>query len=105
MINKDHPGYFFKNLEEGQDIPIDGVPQYMKRCWEQICEDKSVNMPVQRILVAKFRCEEIKNEIFESVEEQLDAVKEGARTSTQINKKMGGQFDNIMKTTIGYYTR
>jgi hypothetical protein len=50
--------YVFKP-EYHRGVPIDGWPIYSEKIWEQIEDNKDLDLPTQQILVARFRCEEI----------------------------------------------
>ncbi|EGV64587.1 Dynamin-like GTPase that mediates homotypic ER fusion [Yamadazyma tenuis] len=47
------------------DLPIDGWTMYASNCWEQIDSNKDLDLPTQQILVAKFKCDEIVNNLYE----------------------------------------
>lgn len=40
-------------------IPIDGLPHYLESVWEQIVQNKDLDLPTQQELLAQFRCDEI----------------------------------------------
>ncbi|CAI5757497.1 unnamed protein product [Candida verbasci] len=46
-------------LEYHHNIPIDGWTLYAEKCWEQIENNKDLDLPTQQILVAQFKCDEI----------------------------------------------
>ncbi|KAI5954670.1 SEY1 [Candida jiufengensis] len=45
--------------EYHHNIPIDGWTLYAEKCWEQIENNKDLDLPTQQILVAQFKCDEI----------------------------------------------
>lgn len=47
------------------NIPIDGWTMYAENCWDQINNNKDLDLPTQQILVAKFKCDEILTGVFE----------------------------------------
>ena len=47
------------------DIPIDGWTMYAENCWKQIDSNKDLDLPTQQVLVAKFKCDEILNSLYE----------------------------------------
>ena len=50
---------------------MDGVPIFIERSWEIIRNQKELNLPDQRDMVANYRCNEIKEESFKKVEPKL----------------------------------
>ncbi|EGW32675.1 uncharacterized protein SPAPADRAFT_72037 [Spathaspora passalidarum NRRL Y-27907] len=49
--------------EYHHNIPIDGWTMYAENCWERIENNKDLDLPMEQILVAKFRCDEIIKEV------------------------------------------
>lgn len=47
------------------DIPIDGWTMYAENCWKQIDSNKDLDLPTQQVLVAKFKCDEILNSLYD----------------------------------------
>ena len=43
-------------------MPIDGLPIYIEKSWEMIRDQKELNLPDQREMVANYRCQEFKTE-------------------------------------------
>lgn len=59
---------YFKSKYHKQ-VPFDGWTVYSENIWDQIVQNKELDLPTQQILVSRFRCDEIVNgsyEIFES---------------------------------------
>jgi protein SEY1 len=49
-----------------KNVPIDGIPHYISQAWQSIREQKELNIPDQRAMVANFRCNELKDEAIAS---------------------------------------
>lgn len=66
-------------------IPADGFSHYAEGVWDQIVNNKDLDLPTQQELLAQFRCEEIMREVMVAFDvgivpfetQQLDAVKIG----------------------------
>ena len=54
-----------------QNVPIDGLPRFIESIWTCIRERKELNLPGEKQMVATYRCNEIKQEAIEKVEEEL----------------------------------
>ena len=62
-LEKDDENYFFANLSSIKNVPADGLKQYVNQIWKDILNDKDLNIPSQREMLANYRCTEIKNKI------------------------------------------
>lgn len=58
-----------------KNIPMDGLAVYVAQTWEQIRNNKELNLPNQREMVANFRCSELKDEALENVKDIVDQLK------------------------------
>lgn len=58
FIDRSDPQYVFQT-EYHKRIPIDGLPHYLESVWEQILQNKDLDLPTQQELLAQFRCDEI----------------------------------------------
>lgn len=64
VVDHSNTDYIFKP-EYHHNIPIDGWTMYAANCWDQIDNNKDLDLPTQQILVAKFKCDEIANNVYE----------------------------------------
>ena len=56
----------FANYKYHRQIPIDAWSMYSEKVWDQIEDNKDLDLPTQQILVSKFKCNEILNSIFDN---------------------------------------
>ncbi|KAL9099385.1 MAG: hypothetical protein Q9187_009504, partial [Circinaria calcarea] len=65
-------------------IPADGFALYAKGVWEQIVNNKDLDLPTQQELLAQFRCDEISREVLVAFDEAISPFEskqaEGVRT-------------------------
>lgn len=52
-------------------IPADGLTHYAESIWEQIVDNKDLDLPTQQELLAQFRCDEIMREVMVAFDEQI----------------------------------
>jgi len=52
----------FLDQADQKNVPIDGLHVYISKSWESIKEQKELNLPDQREMVANYRCIELKEE-------------------------------------------
>ncbi|ORY18024.1 RHD3/Sey1 [Clohesyomyces aquaticus] len=67
-------------------IPADGFPVYAQGVWDQIVDNKDLDLPTQQELLAQFRCDEISREVLVAFDEKItpleDKQAEDARLGT-----------------------
>ena len=52
-------------------IPADGFSIYAQQVWDQIVNNKDLDLPTQQELMAQFRCDEISREVLEGFDETI----------------------------------
>ncbi|KAF2462362.1 GTP-binding protein Sey1 [Lineolata rhizophorae] len=57
-------------------IPADGFPHYAEGIWDQIVNNKDLDLPTQQELLAQFRCDEISREVMVSFDEAITPQEE-----------------------------
>lgn len=63
-VSENNDNYLFKP-EYHHMLPLDGWSMYSESCWDQIENNKDLDLPTQQILVARFKTDEIMNETLE----------------------------------------
>ena len=75
-LEKDNEKYFFANLSSIKNVPADGLKQYVNQIWKDILNDKDLDIPNQREMLANYRCTEIKNKILLAHDKEIkDLIK------------------------------
>lgn len=57
----------FNHNSYHKQIPVDAWALYSEKVWDQIENNKDLDLPTQQILVSKFKCNEILNNIYDDV--------------------------------------
>lgn len=105
FVDKSDSGFLFKPFYH-HDIPIEGWTMYAQSCWDQIDNNKDLDLPTQQILVAKFKCDEIATQCLEDFEEKFQAFEADARETVDngtsvnyedIGKVMGDINEDILE--------
>ena len=65
-------------------IPVDGIPHYAKQCWEQIIQNKDLDLPTQQVLLAQYRCDEIASAALEQFDIIIKPLERQVRSDTII---------------------
>ena len=66
--------YLFDHVKYDNNVPIDGFAKYTWDMWGIIINNKDVNIPGQKEMLAQFRCNEIKNESLNLVENKINEL-------------------------------
>lgn len=80
--------------EYHHNIPIEGWTMYAESCWEQINTNKDLDLPTQQILVAKFKCDEILQAVFEEFLEKYESIFASGVLMVEIFESFLEQFDH-----------
>ena len=57
-------------------IPADGFSVYAEGVWDQIVNNKDLDLPTQQELLAQFRCDEISREVLVAFDEAISPLEE-----------------------------
>lgn len=57
-------------------IPADGFPVYAEGIWDQIVNNKDLDLPTQQELLAQFRCDEISREVLVTFDEKITPLED-----------------------------
>lgn len=63
FIDSKTADYVFKP-EYHKRIPVDGLPLYLNSVWDQVVQNKDLDLPTQQELLAQFRCDELAESAF-----------------------------------------
>ncbi|KAI9864750.1 MAG: Dynamin-like GTPase that mediates homotypic ER fusion [Vezdaea acicularis] len=96
--DQDYEGVFLP--EYHRRIPADGVARYAEGIWDQIVNNKDLDLPTQQELLAQFRCDEISREVMVAFDEVITPLEsqqaEGVRQGSPV--VLGG-LGNAMRAT------
>ncbi|KAF2810893.1 root hair defective 3 GTP-binding protein [Mytilinidion resinicola] len=85
-------------------IPADGFPVYAEGIWDQIVNNKDLDLPTQQELLAQFRCDEISREVLVAFDETItpleDKQAEGVRLGQPTVLAGLGPAMNVARSTI-----
>lgn len=96
------PSYF--KPEYHHDMPVDGWPMYAEQCWEQIENNKDLDLPTQQILVAQFKCDEVATDARKQFEEDLDLLQAQFVPQSATNyKELGERLGQIHAKALDQY--
>eukprot|EP00696_Hemimastix_kukwesjijk_P004715 gnl/Hemi2/16028_TR5312_c0_g1_i1.p1 gnl/Hemi2/16028_TR5312_c0_g1~~gnl/Hemi2/16028_TR5312_c0_g1_i1.p1 ORF type:complete len:755 (+),score=269.77 gnl/Hemi2/16028_TR5312_c0_g1_i1:101-2365(+) len=96
------PAFVFNGPK--QDIPLDGFSSYAASIWETIKSNRDLDLPTQKEMVAVFRCDEIKGQVYEEAE-KLIAPLHGRVSSGAVVQGLGAAFQEISDTAMDNYDK
>jgi hypothetical protein len=67
-------------------IPADGFSVYAEGVWDQIVNNKDLDLPTQQELLAQFRCDEIAREVLVTFDEAIAPLEEKQAESVRMGK-------------------
>lgn len=67
-------------------IPADGFSVYAEGVWDQIVNNKDLDLPTQQELLAQFRCDEISREVLEAFDEIITPFEEKQAEGVRLGK-------------------
>lgn len=86
------------------DIPIEGWTMYAENCWDQIDNNKDLDLPTQQILVAKFKCDEVAAQCYDQfvgVARELEAAAvEATQATSDVDYNDVGMSFRDMKESV-----
>lgn len=91
--------YYFKP-QYHHNLPLDGWIMYSENCWEQVENNRDLDLPTQQILVARFKTDEVAKESLDlfyskysgSVDQIMDDM-----------EKLGEVLKNLKEECLKYY--
>ncbi|KAI0998777.1 hypothetical protein K3495_g9421 [Podosphaera aphanis] len=72
--------------EYHRKIPADGFSVYAEGVWDQIVNNKDLDLPTQQELLAQFRCDEISREVLEAFDDAISPYEEKQAEGIKIGK-------------------
>jgi hypothetical protein len=86
---------------DSRNIPIDGLAFFVEKTWDVIRNQKELNLPGQKEMVATYRCNEIKEECLKEVDEDVKNLKRVCEA--QLVQNFADQCHTIVDMTMSKY--
>jgi len=103
-LSSNNDNYLFSHVSKQKNVPADGLKQYAFQIWNDILNEKDLNIPSQKEMLANYRCNEIKDQVlaeaepilkelnYNSTRQEIEDFKQKALT---IINKILGDYDKI----------
>ena len=73
-LDESSSNYIFKHVSSEKNVPADGIKQYVAQIWNDIVNEKELNIPSQKEMLSNYRCNEIKDSILKENETSIRDV-------------------------------
>lgn len=101
FVLENSPFYYFKPAYHHR-LPLDGWTIYAENCWDQIENNKDLDLPTQQVLVARFKTEEIaaealekfKSEYHKKVDSAIDDSEKLIAAMSDLREKCLQEYDD-----------
>eukprot|EP01099_Mayorella_cantabrigiensis_P004283 TRINITY_DN3211_c0_g2_i6.p1 TRINITY_DN3211_c0_g2~~TRINITY_DN3211_c0_g2_i6.p1 ORF type:complete len:630 (+),score=149.63 TRINITY_DN3211_c0_g2_i6:486-2375(+) len=98
----DQHDYLLDKKYKGE-VPSDALPTYIARVWQTIKENKDLDLPSERQMVAVFRCSQIMEAILAKFNEQLKPLRKTLREENKEVQNFAAEATRLMKDAIDQY--
>ena len=101
----------FNLVNYDKNVPIDGFYKYCLDIWTNILNNKDLNIPGQKEMLARFKCDEIKMLSLNLVEQKIndlemesiyDIIPDFGDKANQILKEALDNYDPLAKNYLSY---
>ena len=91
----------FNLVNYDKNVPIDGFYKYCLDIWTSILNNKDLNIPGQKEMLARFKCDEIKLMALNAVEEKINDLE--LASSTEVLNDFNERVNSILKEVLDNY--
>ena len=91
----------FNLVNYDKNVPIDGFYKYCLDIWTNILNNKDLNIPGQKEMLARFKCEEIKMASLNLVDQKINELE--LESTSKIMDDFGERAKDILKQALDNY--
>jgi hypothetical protein len=73
-LKLDSTEYIFDHILNEKNIPADGIKHYLIQIWNDILNEKELNIPSQKEMLSNYRCNEIKDKVLSDSEHSIKEI-------------------------------
>ena len=96
-----NPNSIFSLVNYDKNVPIDGFYKYALDMWTTILNNKDLNIPGQKEMLARFKCDEIKLLALNAVEEKINDLE--LATTTELLRDFNERVNAILNEALNNY--
>lgn len=99
LTDSSDPGYLW-NKKYKTDIPADGFDIYAKNIWQVVKENRDLDLPSQKEMLALFRCGEISDQLYNQFTEEIAPIAADIKAG-KLDETLGNTLTAIVQDKIG----
>ena len=96
-----NPNSVFSLVNYDKNVPIDGLYKYCLDMWTSILNNKDLNIPGQKEMLARFKCDEIKLMALNALEQKINDLE--MASSASILPDFNERANTILKEVLDIY--
>jgi hypothetical protein len=96
-----NPDSIFNLVNYDKNVPIDGFYKYSLDIWTSILNNKDLNIPGQKEMLARFKCDEIKLMALNAVDEKINDLE--LASSSNVLNDFNERVNSILKEALDNY--
>jgi len=100
-LTPDNNSYLFRHVSEEKQVPLEGLSLYCMKIWEDIISNKDLNIPSQKEMLANYKCNEIKELAFLSIEAEVESFL--AETSSKSIIDFKSKCESLQTKILSFY--
>jgi predicted DNA-binding transcriptional regulator len=86
-----------------KNVLVADFPQFLNNVWKTIQEEKDLNLPAEKVLIANMRCNDAKTAAFKLIEENFNTILFKAQTT--INEDFGSSLRDLVNQALTFYNK
>ena len=92
---------FLQSEAQDSNLPIDAVPVFVEKSWEVIRNQKELNLPDQREMVASYRCNELREEASAMIKKDMQALQQ--ESNRGVIDKFNTRCSEILDKALSFF--
>merc|ERR1712137_1318157 len=101
LTNPDHPDYLW-NPSYVTDVPADGFDIYAKNIWSVVKENRDLDLPSQKEMLALFRCGEISQQVYDEFVKSIEPIVQAIKAN-ELDSSFGQTLSEIVTESMNQY--
>ena len=99
--NSNNNNCLYEHVKYSNTVPLDGFYKYAKDIWNSILENKDLNIPGQKEMLAQFKCSEAKDMILCQIQEKINKLEK--ESAADIIPNFKGKVDELLNLVLSDY--
>merc|ERR1712137_1005669 len=101
LSNPENPDYLW-NQSYITDVPADGFDIYAKNIWSVVKENRDLDLPSQKEMLALFRCGEISQQVYDEFVKPIEPIVQAIKAN-ELDSSFGQTLSEIVTESMNQY--